>query len=248
MKISVEFPRCPMVRFAIKFLVSSLWPISVRWAQVQHRVYSCEVKTTYYFIFKACQKQPEKHICPEGLTKKWKGHCLPRSRDIQEWNANALNLRGGDICGIAFVMFSSLVIGFVPQNLRRSQLLCNWTGLFAPGQGCGDSSWQESFTWPICSHQATSSELEITAGLFLIVYLLLRIGNTCIIQNSKSILKRKHISRKFYSQPKPLIHLFPRLHILPSNRYLLLFICCLSFQKFCVHKQGLVPLVLAKSA
>ena len=41
-------------------------------------------------------------------------------------------LSRGDICGIAFVMFSSAVIGFVLRNLRRSQVLYNWIGILPP--------------------------------------------------------------------------------------------------------------------
>lgn len=87
-----------------------------------------------------------------------------------------MNLSGGDICGIAFAMFSSAVIGFVPRNLRRSQVLCNWIGLFPPFRAL-----VQLLVGKLCltnlTHPAASSALEITAGLSLIFYFLLEIDN-----------------------------------------------------------------------
>lgn len=40
------------------------------------------------------------------------------------------------------------------------------------------------------SHEAALSELEIAVGLFSLFYLLVEIGKTVIIQNSKSIFKK----------------------------------------------------------
>lgn len=141
---------------------------------------------------------------------------------------------------VTFVQFPLLCFLLPPlalsgQNLRMSQLLCNWEGVLPGGQRFADSSWQESFPCPICSHKVASSEWEMTDGLFLLFYVLLEIGETFIIGNSKSIFKeeREKSSGTPPAPPPP----FPRPQYPTLKQVLLLFVCCLSFQKFSVRKQ-----------
>lgn len=147
------------------------------------------------------------------------GLCLPGSGSFRDEMLLCELEQGWHLWNCLCYVFFCCDCSFVPWNLRRSQVLCNWIGLFPPFRALVQLL-VESFAWPTWPTQQHLLHWRwLLVFLSLIFYFLLEIDNHSKL---KSILKYAEIQ----SQPSP-SPLFPESLHTGTNPHLMLFIVVL---------------------